>query len=93
METQAIPVSSKSRLAIILMAAVMGLIGVHRFYLGRTNAGILTLAIFLGGLALYWILPVIVIAWGFLSVWAIYDIAMIARGSVTDVDGLPVVRW
>jgi TM2 domain-containing membrane protein YozV len=93
MNEQAVQESPKSRLVLILMAAVMGLIGVHRFYLGRTNAGILTLAIFLGGLAFFWAFPAIVIAWGVLSVWAIYDIVIIARGQMRDADGLLITRW
>jgi len=93
METQVEQVSPKSRLVVALMAAIMGLIGVHRFYLGRVDAGIVTLAIFFGGLAFFWAFPTIVIAWGVLSVWAIYDIVTIIRGQMRDSDGLPITRW
>jgi len=86
-------VSPKSRLVVTLMAAIMGLIGVHRFYIGKTNTGIAMLAFFLAGWSFIWIFPLGISIWVALSGWAIFDIVTILRGHMTDSDGLPITRW
>ena len=42
------PVSSKSRLAAILLCFFVGVLGIHRFYVGKIGTGILWL--FTGGI-------------------------------------------
>lgn len=57
------PVSRKSRLATLLLAIFLGVIGVHRFYVGKVGTGILWL--FTGGFfGIGYIVDIILIACG-----------------------------
>lgn len=55
--------SSKSRSTAFLLCYFLGLLGVHRFYLRRWPSGILML-LTLGGLAIWWMVDLILIAAG-----------------------------
>ncbi len=55
--------SPKSRLVTILLAAILGVFGAHRFYVGRTKSAILMLCT-LGGLGLWYVYDLIMIASG-----------------------------
>ena len=70
-------VSEKSRLCALLLCFFFGLIGVHRFYVGRTCSGIAM--IFLG--------------WLTLCIWPLIDFILIACGSFRDGDGLLIKDW
>jgi hypothetical protein len=68
--------SDKSRGVALALAAVLGLFGGHRFYVDKTRTGVL-MAVTLGGLGLWWI----------------YDLILIASGSFRDAEGRLVRRW
>ena len=51
-------ISTKSRLAVTLLAWLLGYLGIHRFYLGKIGTGILMI-ITLGGLGLWWTIDAI----------------------------------
>jgi TM2 domain-containing membrane protein YozV len=55
--------SSKSRLAALLLCVVLGFLGVHRFYVGKVGTGILQL-LTLGGLGIWTLIDFILIAVG-----------------------------
>ena len=55
--------SPKSRLTTILLAAVLGVFGAHRFYVGKTQSAIAML-LTLGGLGLWYVYDLIMIAAG-----------------------------
>ncbi len=57
------PVSPKSRLAAALLAWFLGVLGIHRFYVGKVGTGILML-ITLGGLGIWALIDFIVILVG-----------------------------
>ena len=57
----------------LLLAILLGGLGVHRFYVGKIGTGILMI-LTLGGL----------------GIWTLVDIIMIAVGSFTDKQGLPI---
>ncbi|MCL2091274.1 MAG: TM2 domain-containing protein [Micrococcales bacterium] len=69
------PVSDKSWLAALLLSIIIGELGIDRFYLGKVGTGILKL-ITLGGLGIWWII----------------DVVLIAVGKMTDGNGRPVVN-
>jgi hypothetical protein len=68
--------SDKSRGVALALATVLGLFGGHRFYVDKTRTGVL-MAVTLGGLGLWWI----------------YDLILIASGSFRDAEGRLVRRW
>jgi TM2 domain-containing protein len=68
--------SDKSRGVALALATVLGPFGGHRFYVGKTGTGTL-MALTLGGLGLWWI----------------YDLILVASGSFRDIEGRLVRRW
>lgn len=68
--------SDRSRLVALIMAAVLGIFGLHRFYVGKPGTGLLMLCT-LGGLGL----------------WYLYDVILIAAGSFRDGEGRRIVFW
>jgi len=70
------PPSDKSRGVTLALATVLGPFGGHRFYVGKSGTGAL-MAVTLGGLGLWWI----------------YDLILIASGSFRDAQGRLVQRW
>jgi TM2 domain-containing membrane protein YozV len=56
-------VSDKSRAVALLLAAVLGPFGAHRFYTGRIRSGVL-MAITLGGAGIWYLYDLIVVAAG-----------------------------
>jgi TM2 domain-containing membrane protein YozV len=55
--------SPKSRTVTLLLAATLGVFGLHRFYVGRVRSGIL-MAMTLGGLGIWYLYDVIMVATG-----------------------------
>jgi hypothetical protein len=70
------PASDKSRGVALALATVLGPFGGHRFYVDKTGTGVL-MALTLGGLGLWWI----------------YDLILVASGSFRDAEGRLVRRW
>lgn len=70
-------VSDRSRLTALLLCIFLGMIGIHRFYCGRTGSGIAM--IFLG--------------WMTLGIWPLVDLILIATGSFKDGNGRFVTDW
>lgn len=68
--------SPKSRAAALALAVAIPLVGLHRFYVGKAGTGLLMLCT-AGGLGLWWM----------------YDVIMIASGSFRDGDGRRVTNW
>ena len=68
--------SDKSRGIATALAALLGPFGAHRFYVGRARSGVL-MCVTLGGLGLWWL----------------YDVIVVAAGDFRDVDGRRVSRW
>jgi TM2 domain-containing membrane protein YozV len=56
-------ISDKSRLVALLFCVLLGMFGVHRFYLGKIGTGILML-LTLGGLGIWMLIDMIFIAVG-----------------------------
>ncbi len=68
--------SDKSRGVATALAALLGPFGAHRFYVGKTGSGAL-MAVSLGGLGLWWM----------------YDLIVVAAGDFRDAEGRRVSRW
>ena len=69
--------SPKSRLATALLCFFVGWLGAHRFYVGKTGTGILTILTF----------------GGFFGIWPLIDLIMILVGAFRDVEGRLVTVW
>ncbi|MEO5824614.1 MAG: TM2 domain-containing protein [Gemmatimonadales bacterium] len=55
--------SPKSRLTAVILAAILGIFGAHRFYVGRTRSAIL-MPLTIGGLGLWYLYDLIMISAG-----------------------------
>lgn len=75
----------KSKLAAVLLAFLLGALGIHNFYLGYTNKGIAQLLLtLLAG----WLCGVGAIAAG---IWALVEAVQILTGSINqDANGVPL---
>ncbi len=56
-------ISDRSRAVALLLAAVVGVFGGHRFYVGKVGTGLLQLCTF-GGLGIWWLYDFILVAAG-----------------------------
>jgi TM2 domain-containing membrane protein YozV len=68
--------SPRSRTVALVLAIFLGFFGAHRFYVGKTGTGVLQL-LTLGGLGLWWL----------------YDVILIAAGSFRDDQGRLISAW
>jgi len=70
-------ISDKRILPATLLCLLLGMLGVHRFYVGKIGTGILT----------------IVTVGGFFGIWPLIDFVMIVTGSFSDQQGRRLVLW
>jgi hypothetical protein len=70
------PASPKSRTTTLLLGLLTGVFGGHRFYAGKIASGVFQ-AVTLGGLGLWWL----------------GDVIVIATGEFTDQQGRRIVHW
>jgi TM2 domain-containing membrane protein YozV len=69
--------SNKSRLGALLFCLFLGVLGAHRFYVGKHGTAILTILTF----------------GGFGGLWPLVDLIMIIIGSFRDTRGRRVYYW
>jgi TM2 domain-containing membrane protein YozV len=69
-------VSDKSRTVALVLAGLLGPFGAHRFYAGRIQSGVL-MAVTLGGL----------------GIWYLYDLIVVASGGFRDAEGRLISDW
>lgn len=70
--------SPKSRTVALLLSLFLGVIGIHRFYVGKTGTGILM---------------ILLCATGISEIWDIIDFIKICTGSFTDSNGKKLTTW
>jgi TM2 domain-containing membrane protein YozV len=75
-------ISPKLRLPTFLFAFFLGVLGIHRFYVGKTGSAIVML-----------ILSLTVVGLLITSVWNLIDWICILSGTFRDADGLKIVKW
>ena len=68
--------SDRSRGVALALSGVLGFFGCHRFYVGKVGSGLCQLFT-LGGLGIWWV----------------YDVILVASGSFRDAEGKRVVNW
>ncbi|MEK7514595.1 MAG: TM2 domain-containing protein [Patescibacteria group bacterium] len=75
-------ISPKLRVVAFLLAIFFGMLGVHRFYVGKTGSGVAQL-----------ILTITFVGSFITAIWVIVDWIMILAGSFTDKDGKTLIKW
>lgn len=77
-------VSDKGKVPAALFCFFLGMLGIHRFYLGRYASAIVMLVMFIGGL----FIPIV--GWGLIIVeafWEVIDFIRILCNSLVDSQG------
>ena len=69
--------SSKSWIATLLFAILLGTLGIHRFYVGKVGTGI----------------AIILTLGGFFGIWPLIDLIMILVGSFKDKQERYLANW
>ena len=70
-------ISPRSRLGALLFCFFLGVVGAHRFYVGKIGTGVAT----------------ILTVGGCFGLWPLVDLILIAVGSFRDKEGRRVVSW
>ena len=87
-------ISSRSRLATVLLALFLGIFGVHRFYIGKTRTAIVMLILsilYIVTVRLWGIIMVISLAVA--GLWAFIDFIFAVFGIMKDREGRPIKHW
>lgn len=74
--------SNKSRLVALILNIFLGLLGVHRMYVGKNGTGLIQLLLTISFIGV-WIT----------AIWAFIDLLLILTGSFQDASGAKVTRW
>lgn len=75
-------ISNKLILPAFLLSFFLGVLGAHRFYVGRTGSAIVMLILTLSFVGLF-----------VSAVWNVVDFIRIIVGSFTDGEGKPLRKW
>ncbi len=87
------PISDKNWIVAALLLAFVGGLGVHNFYLGKTNYGIGQLVLNIAGWGLFVSIlgiPFALVSWGILSVWLFIEFLILVINGGTDGYGRPM---
>lgn len=74
--------SKKLRLVALLLCWFFGMLGVHRFYVGKTGTGIAML-----------LLTITFFGMIVTGIWVLIDLIVIASGTFKDNDGCVLEKW
>ncbi len=74
--------TDKRILPAAILAFLFGVLGIHRFYVGKTGTGIVMV-----------VLSATVVGLFVTSIWALIDLVMIVVGSFEDANGRPLTEW
>ena len=88
-------ISSRSRLATVLLALFLGIFGTHRFYIGKTRTAIVMLILIVFYLATVgiWDHVVMLILPAVVGLWALIDFIFAASGIMKDKEGKRIKNW
>lgn len=75
-------VSEKSRTTTLLLSWLLGILGIHRFYVGKKSSGIIML-----------ILSITIVGILVTAIWNFVDFITIACGEFKDVDEKIISKW
>ncbi len=81
--------SNKSKLVALLLVLFLGGLGLHRIYIGRTQGGLVMLALSIVGTITSG-LGVGGALLGIVSIWCLVDLIALCIGKLTDAQGRPL---
>ena len=86
-------ISSRSRLATVLLTIFLGIFGAHRFYIGKTRTAIvmLTLSILYLITVRFWGIAIISLA--VVALWTFIDFIFAVAGIMRDREGKLIKGW
>ena len=86
-------ISSRSRLATVLLTFFLGIFGTHRFYIGKTRTAIvmLILSVFYLVTVRFW--GIMLISLAVVGLWAFIDFIFALFGIMKDKEGKLIKRW
>ena len=81
--------SDKNKLVALLLVLFLGGLGLHRFYLGRKQGGLLMLGMTIVGTITSG-LGIGIALVGIVSIWCLVDLVCLCIGKLTDAQGRPL---
>jgi len=86
-------ISSRSRLATVLLALFLGIFGAHRFYIGKTRTAIVMLILSILYLATVRLWGIMIISLAVVGLWTLIDFIFAVSGIMKDREGRPIKNW
>ena len=86
-------ISSRSRLATILLTCFLGIFGAHRFYIGKTRTAIVMLILSILYLATVRLWGIMIISLAVVGLWAFIDFIFAISGIMKDREGRVIKNW
>jgi len=86
-------ISSRSRLATVLLTCFLGIFGVHRFYIGKTRTAIVMLILSILYLATVRLWGMMIISLAVVGLWAFIDFILAISGIMKDKEGRLIKNW
>ncbi len=86
-------ISSRSRLATVLLALFLGIFGVHRFYIGKTRTAIMMLSLSILYLVTIRFWGIMIISLAVVGLWALIDLIFAVSGIMKDREGRLIKNW
>ena len=86
-------ISSRSRLATVLLTIFLGIFGAHRFYMGKTKTAIVMLILSISYLATVRLWGIMIISLAVVGLWAFIDFIFAISGIMKDREGRPIKNW
>ena len=88
-------VSNEKKLTVLLLWLLVGIFGVHRFYVGKSLSGtiqVLNLCLMIL-LMHYEVKPFVIFPTLLFVGWWALDVLLIIMGKFTDKEGQPIIDW
>ena len=86
-------ISSRSRLATVLLALFLGIFGVHRFYIGKIRTAIVMLILSVLNLVTVRFWGIMFISLAVVGLWAFIDFIFAVSGTMKDKEGKLIKKW
>ena len=86
-------ISSRSRLATVLLSLFLGIFGTHRFYIGKIRTAIVMLILSILYLVTIRSWEIMIISLAVVGLWAFIDFIFAVSGIMKDREGRLIKHW